>query len=389
MFHDDFVRDRTSGLTAPRPTLQADFLKRLGYDVHLVCWIKKETSCPEREVINDATVHRVVCLVPPDSFVGKAKAMTRVQKLMHRVVTGIKPDGIICHNPEVLRGAVRAKKRLGVPLFYDSHEDWPAMVAEENPRMGSWFLKLEKKLIKNVDHTFTVGPGIAKKFQAWGVPVTVIHNSRSMHGVPQRGSEEACALRRSLGYQEGDFILGFVGNLTPESKIDMLIKLLPALPDNIKLLLAGGREDVVREYSEMAKSLKLQNRVHITGRLSSHQMMTHVACFDLGSAILELASDNYLHRCPHKIFEYMAVGIPQLISDFPDMKSIVVDDAECGVALDPEDEDGIQETIRALSENQEWCRNMGQKGRKAFEKKYCWERMEERYALVHPFFVKK
>ena len=84
-------------------------------------------------------------------------------------------------------------------------------------------------------------------------------------------------------------------------------------------------------------------------------------------------------RSPHtrrkeltKIFEYMAFGIPVLCADFPNLREIV-EGAECGICVDPEDLPAAAEAVRYLWNNPEKARLMGKNGREAVRKKYNWD----------------
>jgi glycosyltransferase involved in cell wall biosynthesis len=75
---------------------------------------------------------------------------------------------------------------------------------------------------------------------------------------------------------------------------------------------------------------------------------------------------------PTKLFEYMAAGIPCVVSNFPHVAS-VVNDAGCGVLVDPEDVEAFVESILWLIGHPAEARSMGMAGRAAFFERYNWE----------------
>ena len=71
-----------------------------------------------------------------------------------------------------------------------------------------------------------------------------------------------------------------------------------------------------------------------------------------------------------------------VISDFSEIGK-VVRETGCGIPVDPTDPEAVVHAIVRLLSHPEEARRMGERGRKAVEEQYCWERMEERLARVY------
>lgn len=82
-------------------------------------------------------------------------------------------------------------------------------------------------------------------------------------------------------------------------------------------------------------------------------------------------SEHYYEKELTKFFEYMAAGLPLIVSDFPNWRAIV-DGARCGLALDPERLDVAAEQIRRLHDDPAERLAMGERGRAAVESRYSW-----------------
>ena len=68
----------------------------------------------------------------------------------------------------------------------------------------------------------------------------------------------------------------------------------------------------------------------------------------------------------------MSAGVPVIASDFPLWRGIV-EDAECGICVDPENPNAIAKAINYLLTHPEEADEMGRNGRRAVERKYRWD----------------
>jgi len=83
-----------------------------------------------------------------------------------------------------------------------------------------------------------------------------------------------------------------------------------------------------------------------------------------------------------KIFEYMYAGLPVVLSDFPGFKTIV-EEANCGVVVDPLDCAEVAGAIEWLLDNPAEAEAMGRRGRQAVDDKYTWEAEEDKLISLY------
>jgi glycosyltransferase involved in cell wall biosynthesis len=75
---------------------------------------------------------------------------------------------------------------------------------------------------------------------------------------------------------------------------------------------------------------------------------------------------------PTKLFEYLALGLPVIASDFPAWRDIVERHA-CGICVNPEDPRAIAAAIEYLHDNPEERARLGANARAA-SAAYTWSR---------------
>lgn len=146
--------------------------------------------------------------------------------------------------------------------------------------------------------------------------------------------------------------------------------------------------DVVGElYSDLAGKLQalpfyraVAPHIHFHGRLPLEEGYAISRQASVGMCIIH-PMKNSVGSYPTKMFEYMAIGLPQVISDFPLYKS-VVETHHCGICADPMNPEQIANAIETLLSNRELSMNMGNAGIEA-SSAYTWDREYQKADQVY------
>ncbi|MEE9150848.1 MAG: glycosyltransferase family 4 protein [Thermoplasmata archaeon] len=381
-----------SDLFTPWPVVRAmreiQILKEKGYDISVVSWIKEASDLPPTEERDGIKVHRFLLQPPKKGFLKRLFIYRKALRGMSRKVMELKPDAIVCHDLEILNAGVKAKKTLKVPLFYDAHENWPAMVAENSRFEARFFDFLEKRLLRHVTHSYTYGDDLTEKFKGMGFFATTLYNSKSIDAVPSIAEAEIVGMKKQLGLEESDFVVGFAGSVSLENGAQQVIDCLKNLPENVKFLVVGGsgREEDLKKVKRYAIEKEVQDRVIMTGRVQSDALLKYTATFDLGTALFQPLNPNQVARVPNKLFDYMALSVPMLVSDFPNMRRIVVEESDCGLAVDPMNIGKIAQAIRNFYDNPVEAKKKGENGRTKFEELYSWDVQKKKLIASHPLW---
>lgn len=90
-----------------------------------------------------------------------------------------------------------------------------------------------------------------------------------------------------------------------------------------------------------------------------------------GLAVLE-PEPNYIESFPTKMFEYMALGLPVIVSNFPLYRE-VVEGSACGACVDPLDSAALASALEQLLRDPAMAQELGRNGRDAVQKRYRWD----------------
>ncbi|WIY84289.1 glycosyltransferase family 4 protein [Propionimicrobium sp. PCR01-08-3] len=157
--------------------------------------------------------------------------------------------------------------------------------------------------------------------------------------------------RECLGFSNSDFVVGFVGRIAPDKGIDMLIRVFqsPALPKNFKLLVVGATEDA--ELS--ARLSALGSRLHVTGRVNN--VSGYMAKMDV------LCLPTRREGFPNVVLEAGVMRIPVVATRATGTVDAVVD-GETGLLVEIDDDGGLLRTLRAVADDPNRARTMGNNG---------------------------
>jgi glycosyltransferase involved in cell wall biosynthesis len=97
---------------------------------------------------------------------------------------------------------------------------------------------------------------------------------------------------------------------------------------------------------------------------------------------------NSIESYPTKLFEYMAVGLPIITSNFPLYKK-VVEENDCGICVNPISVIEISEAIESISKNVSKSEQMAKNGKKTVLEQYNWETQKPILTAVYKQLLKK
>ncbi|MBE9466063.1 glycosyltransferase [Dyadobacter subterraneus] len=170
----------------------------------------------------------------------------------------------------------------------------------------------------------------------------------------------------------------YCGVISMERSFDVLvaalIKLKSGYPE-FQMHLFGKLQFDMTDAEKLTDFDKIRANIVFHGYTDLKDALPYAEGATAGMALLKPVAD-YPDSYTTKIFEYMAMQLPVITSDFPLYRD-VVENSGCGFCISPYDSDLLAKKLEWLIENPEKAKVMGQKGRNSTETHYSWANEEE------------
>jgi glycosyltransferase involved in cell wall biosynthesis len=257
------------------------------------------------------------------------------------------------HDLTALPAAVRAKVRRGGLLVYDSHESF--MDSGTNVNRSWWGKKIlawfERRQARHATALVTVnrslGEILGRKF---GIRrVVVVYNTPTRWAAP---AERPNLLREATGLPADAPIALYHGAFFLHRGLEELAGALlePGMERVHAVYLGyGNREAWLRET---AAEPRFGGRIHVVEAVAPAVLPFWVASADVGVMPIQASTLNHRLSSPNKLFESLATGLPVVVSDFLEMRRIVLEDPDgpLGAVCDPADPASVARAIRSILE---------------------------------------
>jgi glycosyltransferase involved in cell wall biosynthesis len=224
--------------------------------------------------------------------------------------------------------------------------------------------------VRWTDHIIAVSNSTKRDTtQHLGVPedkITVVYEAASPIFRPLDKGEAQEQVRNRHGV-EGPFLL-FVSTIEPRKNVPTLLRalwqLLECYKEDVRLVLAGGKGWLFEDAFTLVEELRLDDRVHFVGRVSSEDLLY------LYNAAELLAHPAFYEGFGLPPLEAMACGLPVIVSNVASLPEVVGD---AGLLIDPHDIDELTVAMWRILNDSELRQEMRAKGFRQAER-FSWER---------------
>lgn len=387
-----------------RVSKEARALSQAGIDVHLLC--KKQIGQDNYEFAeNSIHVHRAQIQDPSGQSRLRKWWRQKVSRFISLQVPGeqwentidnffkeVRPNVLHCHDLPALSLCVRVGERYGLPIVADLHENWPGFTITDidqlpwlkrvlRKRLYFKWQALEKRLLFACHRVIVVVPEAANRIMnAYGIQeekIVVVSNTEEEEFLSE--SSEKIILDLA-----GSWAATYVGGIGAHRGIDTAIRAAaiagPKIK-NFKLVVVGPSEVQILRLKGLVRDAGADKYVKIVPRVPSSLVSEYIR----SSAVCLVPHNDTEHTnttIPHKLFQYMLLEKPVLVSDCPPLKR-VVEDAKCGLVFQRNNPSEMAQMFIKMATNPDKMKDWARNGRIAAFGPYAWRHDAERLVAMY------
>ena len=294
---------------------------------------------------------------------GRLDRMRNVTSRVFKKAVELDAEIYHLHDPELIPIGLKLKK-LGKKVIFDAHEDLPNQIQSKHylNAMTKKFLSIavrhyEKFSCSRLDGVVAATPHIRDKF------LKINYNTVDINNYPK---VEEFDINESTMLDTNQVC--YIGGLASVRGIKEMVSALELTKNQVTLKIAGNFAD--KNLEEKVIEMSGWQKVDFLGYVDREGINRTLNSSVAGLVVLH-PTISYIDSLPVKMFEYMCAGIPVIASDFPLWRSII-DNAQCGLCVDPLETQEIADAIDYLVTHPEEARAMGENGRKSVIERYNW-----------------
>jgi len=237
--------------------------------------------------------------------------------------------------------------------------------------------------LKYVDKIFAVSSALKNLLEKNGIKnIEIIHNGIDVH-YWQADAESMDKFCRKFSLYNKKIIF-FGGRLSWAKGGEQLLKSLSKIKkeiNNFVLLVAGEKNDYVKNLEKVSKVLELEKNIIFTGNLIGDELKTAYFCSNL-VVVPSLCFDSF----PTTNLEAMACKKPVVATIFGGSREVVIDN-ETGYLINPNNIDPMAEKILDLLKNPQKAKLFGEAGYQRVKSHFSLSKqIEEILKYYHKFY---
>jgi len=224
---------------------------------------------------------------------------------------------------------------------------------------------VEKIAIRNSDKIIAVTSKIKEYIKdRYGIDnVVVIGNGvNTSLFYPIRDKEILEGLRRKLRIEMDDYVVGFIGSLSPWQGLEYLVlassNILSEIPNTRFLIVGDGVKR--REIEDRINRLGLKDKFIFIGEVAYEDASKYINISDVCIALYTTPRNEKVWGSPLKMYGYMACGKPVIGTRTPGLE--IIEKKRVGILVEPEDPKGLYEGIMSLIKDKGLRKRFGENG---------------------------
>lgn len=353
---------------------EAKSLVKAGYDVTLIAQYDHDNE----EIVDGI---RIIPLSKPKN---RIERMTKTVWTAYRKAYKINAEIYHLHDPELILIGLLLKFH-GRKVIYDMHENLPKQIRNKH-WIQPWCRDIISVFVCWFERFMLVSIPVIFAETSYRKDYLWVKKCLTILNMPLINDQLlSTKVDSSVTH---NFSIGYIGGVVIERGSLVTIEALKILKEkNIE-----PRYECVGPVNKVHKEQLLKlcreynlNNVVFHGYLPADKGWQIIGRCNVGMAVLH-PIPNYLESYPTKIFEYMAMGLPVITSNFPLYREII-EGAGCGICVDPFRPDEIARAIQSIIEHPLESEQMGKTGREAVLQKYNWPIEEKKFLRFYETLI--
>lgn len=343
---------------------EAEYLSKR-FQVDILAWNKLNNGYPKLDLVNkNFKVHRFNRHTNPGSGLKQVKQYILYIKDLRKHIFINKPNYLHCHDFDGLLAGNLATffRRKKFHFVYDSHEFelGRSTLTKRNKIFNLLIKYIEKRLLKNVSHNIFVSESQKKlmsKIYKLKTPMTILRNIPPKWELVESSIEQkkAIMLQKFKKFKPQRLVM-YHGIINSNRGIEIILSAL-VNTNNIGLVLLGkGPEEYFHKIISISRNLNIEQKIIFMPFTFYDELWKYVGAVDLGLIVLPSFNQSEIVSLPNKLFENIQSMTPVLVSNFPEMSSIV-NEMKIGESVDPMNGNEISKKIQDLVFNEKKIEN--------------------------------
>lgn len=308
-----------------------------------------------------------------------------------------RPDVLHCHDLPIVPAALAVTERSHLPVIADLHENWVSLRADRvatSPPLRKLRLKMIREVrkwervecdtLRRCQRILIVSPESSDRLtRVYGIPqdrIVLVSNTEDEARFCGGGLDPDI-LERYRGF----WTVSYIGDLAPNRGIATAIRAVAAVARQVpafKLLLVGVRDKCGRRLACLARSLGVASHVEFVGWVPAEKVASYIAA-SAACLVPHLPSEYMRAALPHKLFQYMLMGKPVVVSDCASLER-VVGESGAGPAFRGGDASDLARCLIELwHQGEEALARYGENGRRAALGPYAWRHDAQRLVEMY------
>ncbi len=271
-----------------------------------------------------------------------------------------KYDVIVVTSPPLFVGitAVILSMFKGLPIVFEVRDLWPESAIDTGVlknkliiKMAYWF---ENYMYKKAKLINVLTPAFKTKLIEKGVPeekIIFIPNAADFTLAEQIQNDnfDAAVFKKELGLEK-NFVITYVGAHGVANHLIQLVDVAVRLQDTpvvFQLIGSGMQKQMLQDE---VKKRGLTN-VIFRDAVPKAEVFKYILASDMGASVLKNV-DTFKTIYSNKTFDYMSCKRPVFLA-IDGVSRELVEKADCGIFVEPENIDDIETKVRAILQNEE------------------------------------